>query len=100
MNGNLGKASSMHYASHKCKINWIFSHTHEKPFFWKFLFKPEASRDSSGSFPSGSGPSESCLPSKTWMVGPPHNSTASAPATEIRSAQDTNKGKPKIVGLD
>jgi hypothetical protein len=46
----------MHYASHKCKINGIFSHTHEKPFFWKFIFKPEASRDSSGSFPSGSGP--------------------------------------------
>lgn len=44
--------------------------------------------------------SESCLPSETWIAGPPHTSTASAPATAIKSAQDTKKGKLKLVGLE
>ena len=44
--------------------------------------------------------SESSLPNETWIGGPPHNTIASAPATAIMSAQDTNKGKFKCVGLD
>ena len=40
---------------------------------------------------------ESSLPILTGIVGPPHIETASAPATAIMSAQDTNheKGKKK-----
>ena len=36
---------------------------------------------------------ESSLPKGTGIVGPPHNETASAPATAIMSAHDTNNGK-------
>lgn len=41
------------------------------------------------------------LPGETWIGGPPHTSTASAPATAIfMSAQDTNKDKRKFVDPD
>lgn len=33
---------------------------------------------------------ESSLPTETWIFGPPHTATASAPATAIMSAQDTD----------
>ena len=35
---------------------------------------------------------ESSLPKGPGIVGPPHNETASAPATAIMSAHDTNNG--------
>lgn len=35
---------------------------------------------------------ESSLPNETGIDGPPHSETASAPATAIMSAQDTNNG--------
>lgn len=35
---------------------------------------------------------ESSLPNETGIDGPPHSETATAPATAIRSAQDTNHG--------
>ena len=38
---------------------------------------------------------ESSLPILTGIVGPPHIETASAPATAIMSAQDTNHEKEK-----
>lgn len=40
----------------------------------------------------------SSLPNLIGMAGPPHSETASAPATEIKSAQDTAKESTWKVG--